>query len=262
MLHIVLIQRKGWVTAMGQHSSFDQTASGTHPGGANKLLGHPPIRIVILEDYLDTALSHISRLQVEPDMSITAVLQYGSELEAVLDQQPVDVLLLDIRVPTSPDDPTPFPSVQNIPNLLEKHATLSILVVTMYDQRALIDAVIKAGADGYVLKDDREANDALPALVRMIAAGGMYISPRVRARWQKLRTGELVPSFSLLELRALSLCAQSPTQRLPQLAEEMNIARPAIRTILWGAYRKLGVGSRQAAVSKARQTGILPPENP
>jgi len=89
----------------------------------------------------------------------------------------------------------------------------------------------------------------------------MHLSPLANKRWRKRRTGELrEQALSRSQLEALSLCAAYPNAHLPELAQKMHVANSTIRVTLSGAYRKLGVNTRQAAVAKARQMGILPPD--
>ncbi|MBN1146217.1 MAG: response regulator transcription factor, partial [Anaerolineales bacterium] len=146
------------------------------------------------------------------------------------------------------------------PRLLERYKHLSVLVISMYDQPAMIKAALEAGAEGYVLKDDVEAYQELPSLVRMIARGNMYLSARVRAQWGKSRQDDTQPELTPRQVQALSLCAAHPNERLPDLAVRMNVAASTFRATLWAAYRKLGVNSRPAAVARARSMGLLPPD--
>lgn len=193
-------------------------------------------------------------------MNVVAMIHYGEELEPMLARQTVDVLLLDMQVMTSPANTAPYPTVHLVPEMLARYPDLQVLVISMYDLRPMVDVMLDAGVDGYILKDDMEAYRELPELIRLIAGGGMYLSPRVKERWLKRRTGELSPGLGPRQMEALSLCAAYPNERLPQLARRMNIANATIRAMLWDAYRKLGVNSRSAAVTKARQIGMLPPE--
>jgi len=220
------------------------------------------IHVAILEDHLATAEGYRARLNQEPDMEVVAMLHYGEELEPMLASRPVDILLLDMQVMTSPSNPAPYPTVHLVPKMLARYPDLSVLVISMYNLLPMVDVMLDAGVDGYILKDDMEAYRTLPDLIRLIAGGGMYLSPQVKDRWLKRRTGELTSGLGPRQIEALSLCAAYPNERLPQLARRMNIANATIRATLWDAYRKLGVNSRTAAVAQARQVGILPPESP
>lgn len=218
------------------------------------------ISVGILEDHPATAEGYRAILDRDPIVEVGFIIPYGELLFETLDMHPVDVLLLDMQVITSPDDASPYNTLHLVPELLARYPDLSVLVISMFDLRPMIDAMLKAGVDGYILKNDQEAFRNLPGLIHSVAAGGMYLSPQARERWVKKHTGELNAGLGTRQVEALSLCATYPNERLPQLAARMNIAPPTIRALLWDAYRKLGVNSRTAAVARARRMGLLPPE--
>ena len=213
--------------------------------------------MIILEDHIATAEGYRARLANEPDIEIVGMLSTGRELEMALEKNACDVLLLDLRIPISAENRDSYPTMFLLPDLLERHPNLSVLVISTYDRPAMIDAVLEAGVDGYVLKDDYEAYRELPMLVRMIARGNMYLSARVRENWDAYRRDDSLPNLSPRQVQALALCASFPNERLPKLARRMNLANATLRATLWGAYRKLGVNSRLAAVTRARQIGLL-----
>jgi two-component system uhpT operon response regulator UhpA len=219
------------------------------------------IRVAILDDHAATAEGYRARLSAEPDFEVVQVLHYGEELEPFLRRFPVDVLLLDIEVKASPDNPAQYSTVYLVPRLLDNYPDLSVLVISMHGGRAMIETVMDAGAGGYLLKDDLQSFQELPSILRTIVAGGMHLSPLANKRWRKRRTGELREmALSRSQLEALTLCAAYPNARLPELADKMHVANSTIRVTLSGAYGKLGVNTRQAAVTKAREMGILPPD--
>ena len=53
---------------------------------------------------------------------------------------------------------------------------MAVLVISMYNQRSLIEGVLEAGSSGYLLKDDHMAYQDLDAIVRLVAAGGIFIA--------------------------------------------------------------------------------------
>lgn len=218
------------------------------------------ISVGVLEDHPATAEGYRVILERDPAIEVGFIINYGEKLFETLDRHPVDVLLLDMQVITSADDPSPYTTMHLVPQLMERYPDLSVLIISMFDLRPMIEAMLKAGVDGYVLKDDHEAYKNLPGLIHSIAAGGMYLSPQARQRLIGKHSGELNTILGTRQIEALSLCATYPNERLPRLAARMNIAPPTIRAMLWDAYRKLGVNSRTAAVARVRQMGLLPPE--
>jgi DNA-binding NarL/FixJ family response regulator len=119
------------------------------------------------------------------DIEVAFTLSYGEALELMLAQQPVDVLLLDVSVPTGPQNANPYPILYLIPKLLQTYPHLEILVISMYSQRALINSVMEAGASGFILKDDQLAIRELAAIIRLVAYGGIHLSQKAHQELMK-----------------------------------------------------------------------------
>ena len=172
------------------------------------------------------------------------------------------MLLLDINVPTSAENPNPYPILHNIPDLLEKYPDLHILVISMYADRGLIRVVMEAGASGYVLKDDRAMLQNLGNVVQSIANGGIYFSQKAHQLMLTQKTTPTGKRLSTRQLEALSLCAAYPDATTSQLAEKMSVANSTVRNTLSDAYIRLGVHNRAGAIAKAQQLGLITPDPP
>src|ERR1051326_2975104 len=115
------------------------------------------IRVIILDDHQSVVDGYLFRLGNLPQIEIVTTLAFGDELEPALVNSPIDVLLLDVGVPVSANDPNPYPILHIIPSVLQRYPNLAILVISMYSDRSMIRAVMEVGASGYILKDDRQA---------------------------------------------------------------------------------------------------------
>lgn len=220
------------------------------------------IRVTILDDHQSIIDGYVYRLSSAPGFEIAATIYYGDDLEPTMAAQPTDVLLLDINVPISAENANPYPILHSIPSLLEKYPNLHILVISMYAERGLIRAVMEAGASGYVLKDDRTMLQDLGNVVLSIAAGGIYFSKKAH---QLLLSQKTVPSgehLSTRQLEALSLCAAYPEWTSADVAKKMSVSHSTVRNLLSGAYLRLEVRNRPAAIAKARQLGLITPDSP
>ncbi len=220
------------------------------------------IRVAILDDHQGIIDGYLYRLSNAQDIEVVSTLSYGEALEPMLAQVPVDVLLLDVSVPTSLQNANPYPILHLIPKLLQIYPNLNILVVTMYSQRALINSVMEAGASGFILKDDVQSIRELAAIIRIVAHGGIHLSQKAHRELMKRSTGNLSQPLSNRQTEALSMCAAYPEADTSQLAQQMGVANSTMRNLLSGAYLKLNVRNRAAAVAKARQMGLIPPETP
>lgn len=220
------------------------------------------IRVAILDDHQGIIDGYLYRLGGAPDIEVVATILFGEDLEPVLARNPVDVLVLDVQIPTSPTNPNPFPILYIIPRLLELYPNLVVVVISMHTQRTLINAVMEAGASGYVVKDDQATIRELASVIRTVAGGSIYMSQYAYQELKKSRTGALLQPLSPRQLEALSMCAAFPDASSAELCQMMNIANSTLRNLLSGAYLKLNVRSKAAAIARARQMGLITPEKP
>lgn len=217
------------------------------------------LRVAILDDHPMIVEGYLAKLGKDPQLEITATLGVADLLEPVLKKSEVDVLILDVSVPTSAENRNPYPILHVIPKLLDEYPNLNILVISMHTERGLIREVMAAGANGYVLKDDQNANANLPEVIKSVAAGGIYLSDEARVLYEKNLENDNGKKLSPRQLEALSLCAAFPGEKSVVLAKKMFITHSAFRTLLSGAYIKLGARNRAEAIAKARQMGLIAP---
>lgn len=214
------------------------------------------IQVSILDDHQTILDGYQFRLDRSTKVEIVAMMMFGDEVEVTLKKYPTDVLVLDINVPTSKENSNPYPILYTIPNLLQKYPDLAILVISMHTDRSLIRSVMEAGASGYILKDDKSMLENLEGVIISIAAGEISLSREIEAVLYELNTSEVV-SLSQRQKEVLSLSVAFPDDTTAELAKKMSIANSTVRNLLSGAYIKLGVRTRVAAIAKARKLGIL-----
>lgn len=216
------------------------------------------IRVTILDDHQNTVDGYVFRLGAHPQVEVAATINYGEELEPALAEHPTDVLLLDVNVPASADNPNQYPILHLIPKLLETYEGLSILVISMYAERGLIRAVMEAGASGYILKDDHASARDLAAIVLSVAGGGIYFSQKAHQIYSAHLTKQN-EMLSVRQLEALSLCGAYPNSTTAELADRMSVSHSTVRNLLSSAYTKLEVNNRTAAIARAQQLGLIAP---
>lgn len=215
------------------------------------------IRVTILDDHQSIVDGYHYRLGKSPGIEVVATLAYGEELEASLRRVATDVLLLDVNVPTSAENPNPYPILHLIPRLLDEYTGLYILVISMYAERGLIRAVMEAGASGYLLKDDQASIRNLAGVVATVAGGAIHFSQKAHQLYAGQFAGEGSPALTARQLEALSLCAAYPEKTTGEIASMMAIRHSTVRNLLSTSYVKLKVHNRIGAISKARTLGLL-----
>jgi DNA-binding NarL/FixJ family response regulator len=215
-------------------------------------------RVTILDDHQSIIDGYVFRLTSSPQIEIAATINYGEELEPTLAKHPTDVLLLDVNVPESAQNPNQYPILHAIPKLLQTYPGLSILVISMYAERGLIRAVMEAGASGYILKDDQASARDLASVVLSVAGGGIYFSQKAHDIYRAHLSKENI-MLSTRQLEALSLCGAYPNSTTAELAERMSVSNSTVRNLLSAAYLKLQVNNRAAAIARAQQMGLITP---
>src|SRR6185503_3079913 len=143
------------------------------------------VRVAILDDHQSIIDGYIYRLSSTSEIEVVATASFGEELEKVLDKHPADVLLLDLSVRTSAENPNPFPILFLVPKLLQKYPDLSVLIISMFSEPGLMRSIIEAGASGYILKDDLSAFRELGNVVLSVAHGGIYFSKKAHSLYRQ-----------------------------------------------------------------------------
>lgn len=213
------------------------------------------IQVAIVDDHQSIIDGYKYRLQGAEGIEVVATTYYGEEIEPLLAARDVDVLLLDAHIPTSPMNPAPFPIMILLPDILEKYPQLHVLIISMHNKRAFIKYALEAGASGYVIKDDRETIESLEAVVRSVAGGGIHFSRQALRPLLRQRSGQ--QELTQRQLQALSLCVAYPNETTAELAQRLNVAHSTMRNLLSGAYLRLRVRSRAAAVAEAQRQGLI-----
>jgi two-component system nitrate/nitrite response regulator NarL len=220
------------------------------------------INVAILDDHQSIIDGYTYRLEAARGVHVVATALFGAELHPMLREHQVDVLLIDLSIQTSAHDPNPYPVLRTLPQLLQEHPDLKVLIISMYSGPGLIRTIMESGVSGYITKDEYEALKNLGDIVLGIANGDIYFSEesyRLYRQYENIKTGDLLTPR---QIEALSLCALHPDLSTAELAELLAVSNSTTRNLLSGAYLRLGVHSRIAAVEKARELGLILPYPP
>lgn len=206
------------------------------------------IRVVIADDHPIVRAGIIALLSLEEDIVVVAEASTPEEAVSAAEQENPDVVLMDLQfgvhAATGGADATR--------RIRALDAAPYILVLTNYDSDADILGAVEAGASGYLLKD--APPHELAAAVRAAAAGESALAPVIASRLlDRIRAPQA--SLSSRELQVLELVAAGRSNT--DIAGVLFVSDTTIKSHLAHIFTKLGVASRTAAVSTARQRGIL-----
>jgi DNA-binding NarL/FixJ family response regulator len=212
------------------------------------------IRVVLVDDQTLVRRGIRSLLELAGDIAIVAEAGDGEEALTVIKSAQPDVVLLDVRMPKK--------GGLDVLRELQPAGTLppTILLTTFDDDAVLLEGV-KAGARGYLLKD--VSLEQLTEAIRAVAGGGTLIRPAVTER--VLRGLEHVRrDFDALsppdpltkrEVEVLRLMAGGYSNR--EIADALGTAEGTVKNHASSILSKLGVRDRTRAVLKALELGYI-----
>ena len=206
------------------------------------------IRVLLADDHPVVRSGIRAELARHLDLSVVAEATSGDEaFRLALELEP-DVLILDINMPG-------LKAVRVMRNLLATASPTHVLVLTAYSDTETVVGMLKAGATGYVLKDEDPASIA--AGVRAAAQGRTWISAVVAAGLA-LRSpggGRLPAILSDREREVLALLAQGCSNT--QIAEALTLSEGTVKNHVSNIYDHLKVHTRAEAVAWAWQHGLI-----
>jgi two-component system, NarL family, response regulator NreC len=157
-----------------------------------------------------------------------------------------DMLLLDLMMPGGP-------SVDSIPKIHSKYEGTRILILTMLSDLAYVRSALRAGAEGFILKE--APADALLGAVRKVAAGGTYVDPAVGARLAREPEVDSPPDgLSRREAEILGLVALGLTNQ--EIADKLFISVRTVEAHRTHIQQKMDFGTRAELVRYALDHGL------
>lgn len=216
-----------------------------------------PIKILLVEDDELFRLGLRVRLQQETGLEIIAEAEDGETAIELVNQNPLDVVLLDVGLPG-------IGGIETCKQIKQQNPQLPILVLTSHSQQSLIARLIEAGAQGYCLKG--VAAEKLVLALRSVAAGASWwdetATKEIRSTFvansgQFDATNLSKPSHPLTEREQeiLSLLAAGKTNQ--EIALALYITPGTVRVHVHAILHKLGVGDRAQAVVVALQKRLI-----
>jgi DNA-binding NarL/FixJ family response regulator len=207
------------------------------------------IRVLLADDHPVVREGLRGMLAAEPDIEVTGEAASGAEAVALFGSLRPDVVLMDLRMPGGD-------GVDAIGKIRVGHGgAAKIIVLTTFDTDADILRAVEAGATGYLLKDAPRAE--LLRAIRAAAGGETVLAPVVAGRLVSRVRGPGPDALSARETEVLALVARGLTN--VQIGRALFVSEATVKTHLMRACAKLGVTGRTAAVTKAMETGALPP---
>jgi DNA-binding NarL/FixJ family response regulator len=212
-----------------------------------------PIRVILVDDHAIVRKGIREFLEEDPGISVVAEGEDGIAALRLVSEYGPDVAVLDIQMPG-------MTGIEATRRIKAAHPGVRVLILTAYEDDPYIFALLRAGADSYILKNT--SPDELVRAVKATAAGGTILSPDVASKVVAQMTSgkpaaaqEQVEMISGRELDVLQLAAQGLTNKAIGL--ELGISDRTVQGHLANIYGKLGVNSRTEAVTRALKLGWI-----
>jgi DNA-binding NarL/FixJ family response regulator len=211
------------------------------------------IRVLVADDQSMVRAGFRMLLSGEEDIEVVAEASNGIEAVEKAARFAPTVVLMDIRMPE-------LDGLEATQRILAADPEARVLVLTTFDLDEYVYEALRAGASGFVLKDDPP--EQLLEAVRTVASGEALLSPAITKRVIREFTRMARPSppkelddLSTREREVLRLIALGLSNA--QIGQELFIGETTVKTHVTHILSKLGLRDRVQVVVLAYQTGIV-----
>jgi DNA-binding NarL/FixJ family response regulator len=208
------------------------------------------LRILVADDHGIVRSGLRMLIDRHAGMSVVAEAADGVDAVASALKERPDVAILDVSMPR-------MTGLQAAREIRAHCPDTRILLLSMHDDERYVFDAVKAGASGYVLK--RQADAELIDAVRAVASGGRFLSATVEAdsvqEW--IDSGSSAPHDPLTprELDVVKLIAEAYTNR--QIAEILKVSEKTVESHRGNVLAKLGMRDRVELVRYAIRRGLV-----
>jgi DNA-binding NarL/FixJ family response regulator len=200
-------------------------------------------------------------LESEADLEVVGDAANGREAIRMAEQLQPDLIIMDVSMPLT-DGP------EAINHIKKRMPEVRILVLTFHTDEQHINAALRSGADGYVLKDDSRIE--LIAAIRAVVAGKSFLSPVICDRvvngylsGGRDQNGIVQPNpsgasaLTSREREVIKLIAEG--YRTVQIAKFLSLSPKTVEKHRSNMMRKLGLGNAASVTAYAIANGFVRP---
>ncbi|WP_433040158.1 response regulator [Dactylosporangium sp. CS-033363] len=206
-----------------------------------------PVRVLVVDDQQLVRDGIASLLSIQPGIEVAGTAASGEEALSQTAALVPDVILMDVRMPG-------MDGVEATRAIRRAHPTCRVVMLTTFDDDAYVALALRAGADGYLLKDLGAAE--LADAVRLVHRGVAQIDPSVARRLAAARPADAPDELTGRELEILRLVATGATNR--EIAGRLFLSEGTVKNYISRILTRLNLRDRTQAAVYARDRGLLP----
>lgn len=218
--------------------------------GAKKVsVDRKTTRILVVDDHPVVRQGLALLIEQEPDMAYVGDAESASDALKAIEETKPDIAVVDISLKDSS-------GIELIKDIRVRYPDLQVLVLSMHDESFYAERVLRAGARGYVTKD--EATEKVIVAIRRILTGEIYLSEKMSSKMLcKLvenRTGTAGLSVECLsdrELQVFELIGQGMGTR--NIAEALHLSTKTIESHRERIKKKLKLDNASELLQHAIQ---------
>lgn len=210
------------------------------------------LRVIVADDQAAVREPLAAVLGLAEDIDVVASAADGTEVLAAVAAGPVDVVLMDLRMPV-------MDGTEATRRLTEEHPEVAVVILTTFADDDSILAALSAGASGYLTKN--AGRQDITRAIRAAAAGQSVLDREVQNRLlETVRTKPPAPGQPLpgditpREREVLTLIGQGLPNRA--IAEKLFISEATVKTHINNLFAKAGIKDRADAVRRALGAGL------
>ncbi|MET9366030.1 response regulator transcription factor [Streptomyces sp. NPDC006632] len=219
--------------------------------------GAARLKVVVADDQAAVREPLAAVLGLSDDIEVVAAAADGTEVLAAVAAGPVDVVLMDLRMPV-------MDGTEATRRLTEEHPEVAVVVLTTFADDDSILAALSAGARGYLTKN--AGRQDIARAIRAAAAGQSVLDREVQARLlATVRTGPaaapapaasqpLPGDITPREREVLALIGQGLPNRA--IAQQLFISEATVKTHINNLFAKADIRDRADAVRRAIAAGL------
>lgn len=208
------------------------------------------IRILVADDHAIVRTGFRQFVCDEPDMEVAAEAASGEEVVTLVREREFDVVLLDIAMP----DTNGIDTLRVVKQIKPR---LPVLFLSTYPETQYAVILLRAGADGYVMKD--APPEEIIRAIRTVARGHRYVSEVTAGLlMQKLeRPGDQAMHDGLSDREFQVFCKLAQGRKPTEIAEELHLSVKTISTYRARVLEKMRVQSNAELTRYALENGLI-----